>query len=167
MRRFGIFVILSFGFLFLASTRASAQSAHFIHTPTASLTNDYALAVSFKEAGLGDNQSVTETVTAVASGACACVTKNGNCPAAANKFPPVEVSGSGSFESTKNGSVTGTVTTDAPECQQISPASCPRGQTNTLVSITYTNIAITDVTNSVGPVATNPDTLSASNSACQ
>jgi hypothetical protein len=155
------------GFLLMASGMAFAQNPHFVGIPKASLTTDFAVAVKFKEAGLGANENINYTVSAQASGACACVTHNGNCPAAVNKFPPIQVTGEGTFNSGRNGSISGTITTDPPECQQISPASCPRGQTNTLVSIAYTNITIKDDTTSVGPVLTSPDTLSASNSTCQ
>ncbi len=167
MRIFGKSIGAMVGFILMASGIALAQNPHFVGTPKASLTDDFAVAVKFKEAGLGANQLINYTVSAQASGACACVTHSGNCPAAANKFPPTEVSGTGAFNSGKNGSISATITTDVPECQQISPATCPHGQTNTLVSITYTNITIKDDTTPVGPVPTSPDTLSASSSACQ
>jgi hypothetical protein len=91
------------------------------------------------------------------------VTHSGNCPAAAKKFPPTEVSGQGSFTSGKNGSISATVTTDVPDCLTVSPSTCPNGQTNTLVSISYSDIAITDTTTPVGPVATSPSALAATN----
>jgi hypothetical protein len=147
---------------------AWAQNPHFVGTPTASLTEDFALAVSFKEAGLGSNVQITYEVDATASGSCRCVTNSGTCPAAANKFPPTNVSGTGTFSSGKNGTISQTIETDAATCQQLSPSTCPGGQTNTLVSITYTDITITDETTPVGPVPTRPSTLSATdNSICQ
>jgi hypothetical protein len=151
------------GLLLTASGIAFAQNPHFVGTPKASLTDDFAVAVKFKEAGLGSNQRIDYLVSATASGSCACVTHSGNCPAAANKFPPTEVSGQGSFNSGKNGSISAIVTTDPPDCQQISPSSCPNGQTNTLISISYSDIAITDSTTPVGPVATSPNSLAATN----
>lgn len=167
MKTFVKYLGVLLGFLFTASGMAFAQNPHFIGTPQASLTEDFDLAVKFKEAGLGSNQLITYNVTATASGSCACVTHSGNCPAAANKFPPIGVLGTGTFSSGKNGTISQTIVAEEPECQQVSPATCPNGQTNTLVSITYTNIAITDTTTPVGPVPTSPDTLSASTSACQ
>lgn len=155
------------GLVLITSGAAFAQNPHFVGTPKASLTQDFALAVKFKEAGLGANENINYLVSAEASGACACVTKSGNCPSAANKFPPAEVTGTGTFNSGKNGSISGTITTDPPDCQQLSPATCPNGQTNSLVSITYAHIQITDTTTPVGPVPTSPDTLSVSTSACQ
>src|SRR5215469_8858141 len=80
--------------IFFFQGPARAQNAHFIHTPTATLQAEADdpvaedLAVAFKEAGVGDNVSITYNVNATASGSCACVTNSGNCPAAANKFPP-------------------------------------------------------------------------------
>src|SRR5215472_7106425 len=82
---------------------AYAVSPHFTGTPTASLkaeADDPAaldLAVDFKEAGLGTNQLITYNVTTTVSGSCACVTNSGNCPAAANKFPPTTVVTPGTF----------------------------------------------------------------------
>jgi hypothetical protein len=151
------------GLLLTSSGIAFAQNPHFVGTPKASLTADFAVAVQFKEAGLGSNQKIDYLVSATASGSCACVTHSGNCPNAANKFPPTEVSGQGSFTSGKNGSISATVTTDVPDCLTVSPSSCPNGQTNTLVSISYSDIAITDTTTPVGPVATSPNSLAATN----
>lgn len=147
--------------LLLGPGVAWAQNAHFVGTPKASFSDDYDLAVAFKEAGLGNNQNITYSVNATATGACACVTNSGNCPAAANKFPPTNVTGTATFNSGKNGSISQTIDTDPPTCQTLSPATCPRGQTNTLTSITYSDITITDTTTPVGPVATSPSSLSA------
>ena len=151
------------GFLLVASGIAFAQNAHFVGTPKASFTEDFDLAVAFKEAGLGNDALITYNVTATASGSCACVTHKGNCPAAANKFPPIGVLGTGTFSSGKNGAISQTIVTEEPECQQVSPATCPGGQTNTLVSLSYSNIQIEDTTTPVGPVPTSPSTLDAGN----
>jgi hypothetical protein len=154
-------VVALLGFLLVASGTAFAQNGHFVGTPKASLTEDFDLAVAFKEAGLGDNVSITYNVTATASGSCACVTKSGNCPAAANKLPPIGVLGTGTFSSGKNGSISQTIVTEEPDCQQVSPSTCPGGQTNTLVSLTYSDIKIEDTTTPVGPVPTSPSSLTA------
>jgi hypothetical protein len=158
-----LFRLSSFTVFFLSFiTTAFAQNAHFVGTPKASFTEDFDLAVAFKEAGLGSNVNIDYTVTATAEGSCACVTKSGNCPAAANKFPPTGVSGTGTFSSGKNGSITHTIVAEEPECQSVSPATCPHGQTNTLVSLTYTDITITDTTSDPNVSSpTSPTTLTA------
>jgi hypothetical protein len=121
------------------------------------------LAVAFKEAGLGDNVIVHYAVMTDVSGSCACVTNSGNCPSAANKFPPTTVVTPGMFNSGKNGNVVATIITEEPDCQQVSPATCPKGQTNTLVSLTYADITITDTDNHVGPVDTSPSSITVMN----
>jgi hypothetical protein len=157
--------LVTFALLLLQSV-ASAQSPHFVGTPTASFTEDFDLAVAFKEAGLGSAVTIDYAVTATASGSCACVTKSGNCPAAANKIPPTTVGGTGSFTSTKAGNIVGTVVAEEPECQQVSPATCPGGQTNTLTSVSYSDITIEDTSTPVGPVPTKPSSLSATIFTC-
>ena len=161
MRTIGLTCLTFVAFALLLPGAASAQNPHFVGTPKAAFSQDFDLAVSFKEAGLGSNQQIDYLVSAIASGSCACVSHSGNCPAAANKFPPTNVTGTGTFSSGKNGTISQTIDTDPPECQSLAPASCPHGQTNTLVEITYSNITITDTTTPVGPVSTTPSTLSA------
>jgi hypothetical protein len=165
----GLLSIFATFALLLFQGVASAQNAHFVGTPKASLTEDFAaepaetvkddLAVAFKEAGLGDNEQITYSVTATASGSCACVTNSGNCPAAANKFPPTGVSNTGTFNSGKNGTISQTINVEEPDCQQVTNATCPPGQTNTLVSLSYSNVAIEDTTTTVGPVTTSPSSI--------
>jgi hypothetical protein len=152
--------------LFALQSVASAQNPHFVGTPKASFSTDFDLAVAFKEAGLGANELITYETDATATGSCACVTKSGNCPSAANKFPPIEVTGTGTFSSGKNGTISQTIDSTPPTCQQLSPATCPGGQTNTLASITYSDITITDTTTTVGPVAASPSSLSATIFTC-
>jgi hypothetical protein len=144
---------------------ALAQNAHFVKTPTASFTEDFDILSTFKEAGVGNNVSITYNLTATATGACACVTKNGNCPQAANKIPPIGVLGTGTLESDKNGNIVGSLIAEEPECQQVSPATCPHGQTNTLTSISYSDITLTDTNNNVSSL-TKPSALSATIFSC-
>jgi hypothetical protein len=152
------------GFLMVASGVAFAQNAHFIGTPKASFVEDFDLAVAFKEAGLG-NTPVTYTATATAGGSCACVTHSGNCPAAANKFPPIGVTGTVTIPPARNGQITGTVIVEEPDCTQVAPSQCPNGQTNTLVSISYSDITLTDETDGVSS-GTSPTSLSATPATC-
>ncbi|MBA2751466.1 MAG: hypothetical protein H0U41_04400 [Actinobacteria bacterium] len=66
----------------------------------------------------------------------------------------------GTFTAAKNGNLVGSQTTLVPSASSLG-FSCPRGQTVTLVSVTYSNITITDSTSgataSLGSLSyTNP-----------
>ena len=75
-----------------------------------------------------------------------CFNKGGNHPQAANKETVNSpVVATGSFES-KNGRVRGTITTEPPSAGSF---SCPGGQRLELVSVSYTNLRLTDTTNGV------------------
>jgi len=94
------------------------------------------------------------------------VNGGGNCPNAANK---VTVSGSvtaaGTFASGKNGQITACLTLEAPEPPDPGKFSRPGGQTLTLSEISFSNITITDTTNSVTKTAT-PSATSATLLVC-
>jgi hypothetical protein len=145
MRKIGIIAVVSLMALAIAAVPALAQNEHFVRASAAlSGTN---LVVSFKEAGLGDNVTITETASATATATYVCVNRGGANPRAANKTTiTAPESASGRFESGKNGTITGTLTLTPP-----GPGSftCPSGQSRELASVTYTNVAITDTTNGV------------------
>ena len=131
--------------LCLAATAAGAASPHFIFAD-ASVDNDGHLIVSWKEAGLGDNQLIDYEATADASGFYACINGGGKHPQAANKEAfEGPVVGTGTFASGKNGQITASLDVDPPP----SPLDCPNGQRLVLACVTYTNITLTDTTNGV------------------
>lgn len=141
---------------------ALAASPHFVRGPTSSIDNDGNLTVSWKEAGLGDTVNVAYEASADAHALYQCVNHGGKCPAAANKeevFGPV--SASGSFASGKNGSITASLTMEPP------PATldCPGNQVIALVSVSYTDIALEDLTNGIVAVS-DPSSLSRSGPEC-
>jgi hypothetical protein len=104
------------------------------------------LTVDFKEAGLGTNQNITYVASADATATWVCVNKGGANPSAQNKTTVAgPVTASGTFSSGKNGQVTASLTVSPPP----SDISCPHGQSLELASVSYTNVAITDVTNGV------------------
>ena len=130
---------------FLVAPVAMAASPHFIRA-TASVDNDGNLEVSWKEAGLGDNQLIDYTASADANGFYACINGGGKHPKAANKEAfSGPVSGSGTFSSGKNGQITASLTIEPPP----SPLECPPGQRLVLACVTYSNIALTDTTNEI------------------
>ena len=141
---------------------AGATSPHFVRGPTASLDNDWNAVVSWKEAGLGNNQNITYTASAQASARYQCVNHGGRCPAAANKQDVTGlVSSTGTFNSGKNGSITASLTIEPPA----TTLACPGNQVVALVSVYYTDIQLSDDTNNLA-APTRPDELSASGPEC-
>ena len=148
-RRLPLFLAIGF-----VAAAASAGSAHFVRGPDASINSTNAnVTVTWKEAGLGDTTTVDYQATAVAAARYQCVNRGGKCPAASNKQDVMSnVSASGSFASGKNGAINGSLTFEPPE----GALNCPGGQVLKMVSASYTNIALSDLTNGVSAGAT-PD----------
>jgi len=147
--------------MFIAGGVAWAQNPHFIKV-TATLDDGNAV-VSWKEAGLGDNQRIDYVASADATATFHCVNGGGQCPNADNK---VTVSGpvtaTGTFTSGKNGQITASLTLEPPGAGSF---TCPSGQNLTLTEISYSNIKITDLTTGITQTAT-PSALSATLFVC-
>jgi hypothetical protein len=78
---------------------------------SASLNNDGSLTASFKEAGLGTNETVSIVLSADVSATYACINGGEKNPKAANKQTVSgPVAASGDFTSGKNGSVQDSLT---------------------------------------------------------
>jgi hypothetical protein len=126
---------------------ASAQSPHFIRASASGPNSAGQLLVSFKEAGLGNNQLITYVASADSTATYACINGGGNHPKAANKETVSgPVSATGTFSSGKNGTISRSLTLDPPSAGSF---SCPPGQRLVLAAVSYTNVAITDTTNDV------------------
>ena len=126
---------------------ASAASPHFVRVSASGPNSAGQLVVSFKEAGLGDNQLIAYRASADATATYACINGGGKHPQATNKESfagPVEATGT--FSSGKNGSISQSLTLSPP-----GPGSftCPPGQRRILADVSYTNVAIADTTNGV------------------
>jgi hypothetical protein len=122
-----------------------ATSPHFIKTSASGVNSDGSLTVSWKEAGLGNNQNITYLLHADASAVYACINHGGNHPQASNKETVSgPVSATGTFNSGQNGNITGSLTVNPP-----SPGSfsCPGNQKLVLASVSYTDVTLTDQTN--------------------
>ncbi|NUS60857.1 MAG: hypothetical protein HOQ01_07915 [Lysobacter sp.] len=147
----------------VVATAAIAANAHFVRGPDASLdTRTGAVTVSWKEAGLGTNVLVDYEASADATVKYQCVNKGGNCPAAANKQTVAgPVFAAGTFASGKNGSITASLTFDPPPAT----LNCPGGQRRALVSVSWSGIALSDVTNGV-TAAASPSSLSMAGPEC-
>jgi hypothetical protein len=145
LRRSLLVVLTTIFALGLGTQAAFADSPHFVRA-SASISGT-SLTATFKEAGLGTNETVSITLNATATATYVCVNGGGSNPSAANKTTvTAPVSATGTFTSGKNGSVVGSLTVTAP-----GPGSftCPPGQTLSLASVTYTDVSLTDTTNNV------------------
>ena len=132
---------------------AVAASPHFIRSSASGPNAQGNLTVSFKIAGLGDNQTITVTTTADATAVYACRNNGGNFPSDPKKTTVSgPVSASGNFTSGKNGSVSGTLTLQPPA----TTLSCPGGQRRVLVSVSYSNVTVSGG----GDTASIPGTFS-------
>lgn len=126
---------------------ASAQSPHFVRASASGPNSAGQLLVSFKEAGLGDNQLIRYVASADSTATYACINGGDKHPQAKNKETVSgPVSATGTFRSGKNGSISQTLTIDPPSAGSF---SCPPGQRLVLASVSYTDVAITDTTNDV------------------
>jgi hypothetical protein len=124
-----------------------AVNPHFIGRAIATLLQNGDLQVSWKEAGLGNNQNIDYELSADATATFDCVNNGGQCPNAANKTTVSgPVSATGTFNSGQNGQITGSLTASAPGAGDF---TCPSGQTLTLSVVSYSNITLEDVTNGI------------------
>jgi hypothetical protein len=143
--------LLAFG-----AVNAVADSPSFKSATASGPAADGSLAVNFRETGLGNTPNpVNYTASADANALYACRNGGGNFPSDPKKKSETgTVTASGSFPNGKNGNVTGSLTLKPPA----STLSCPAGQSPVLVSVTYTNVKITDTDHSV--FASIPGTFS-------
>jgi hypothetical protein len=141
---------------------AMAGSAHYVRGPNASLGSS-AVTVTWKAAGLGDTTLVEYRADATGNARYQCVNHGGKCPSASNKQNVTgAVSAFGAFSSGKNGSITGSLTLDPPA----STLSCPGSQVAVLVSASFADIRLSDLTNGVLDVATTPSSLAFAGPEC-
>lgn len=147
----------------LAATAAFAGSPHFVRGPDASINSSNAnVTVSWKEAGLGDTVMVDYEASADSTARYQCVNRGGNCPAAANKQDVQgPVFANGSFASGKNGQITASLTFGPPP----GTLDCPGNQVLKMVSASFTNIALSDLTHDITATA-NPSALAQSGPEC-
>jgi hypothetical protein len=162
MRRRAISLLTLLVAVSITAGVALAQSPHFLNNRSdATINSDCQLVVSWKEAGLGDNQLITyQASSTLASATYACINGGGKHPQAANKeVVSGPLSCQGVFESGKNGQISGSLA-----CGPADPGSfsCPSGQDMILAACSYEGISLADTTNNV--VASGlPDSLSRCN----
>jgi hypothetical protein len=130
--------------------RICPTSPHFISATASVDSGTGALVVDFKEAGLGTNQLINYEVDATATGQYQWFNHGGNKPQGQPfQFGPITVSGTGSFDSGKNGNVTASITVSPPPPDQ-AVLDAGAGKNWTLeLTITWSNITLTDTTTPV------------------
>jgi hypothetical protein len=146
LRKLSVVLLAALLTLALSISVAFAVSPHFV-SATASVDSSGNLVVSWKEAGLGDNQLINYTASADATANYVCINGGGKHPSASNKETVSgPVSQSGSFNSGKNGNITASLTASPPGPGSF---SCPNGQTLAVASVTYSNVTLADTTNNI------------------
>jgi len=130
----------------VSATQAASGNPHFIKNASSATLSGANLTCNFKEAGLASGAVETITCTAQESVAYECVNGGGKNPSASNKHSFTRtVSRSGSFTADRNGNIVGTLTLAPLSASQVG-FSCPPGQTVTFVSVTYSDVSVTDAT---------------------
>jgi hypothetical protein len=144
MRKIGIIAVLSLMALAIAAVPALAGNAHFMKNATTATRSGNDLVVNFKETGLESGSIETITVSANATTTYSCVNGGGKVPSDAKKTKSTTpVSESGTFSADKNGNVRGSLTLSPPSAADVG-LTCPSGQRATLISVSYSNVKITD-----------------------
>jgi hypothetical protein len=147
--------------LALVATAAIAASPHFLRAPSASLGSPKVI-VKWSEVGLGITDSVNYVASATAAARYQCVNRGNNCPAASNKEDVLsDVNVGGTFAVDKNGRISEALVIPAPPGTLV----CPGNQRVGVVSVVFTNIRLTDVTNGVSS-PTNPSALTYNAAEC-
>jgi hypothetical protein len=148
LRKFGIIAVLSLMAVAFAAVPALAAqgNAHFIKNATGFTQSGTTLTVFFKESGLAAGSVETVQASATATTTYACVNNGGQIPDAANKqTTSTTVSKSGTFTADQNGNIVGSLTLAAPGPEE-NTLVCPPGQTETLQSVSFSNVTVTDLT---------------------
>ena len=140
--------------LALVATAAIAGHPHYLRAPSASLGSPKVI-VRWTEVGLGSVDSVNYVASATAAARYQCVNRGNNCPAASNKEDVLsDVSVGGTFAVDKNGRISASMIIPAPPATLV----CPGNQVVGVVSVVFTNITLTDLTNGLSS-PTNPSSL--------
>lgn len=161
MRRMLFLFALAFAVAAVAVPTAFAGNAHFIKSGSGATLQGANLKCFFKEAGLESGSIENVTCSATEDITYECVNNGGKNPSASNKRAfRTSGEGSGNFPADRNGNIQGDVTITAASAASLG-FSCPSGQTVTLVSVTYSNVTITD--NTSGATISIPGTFSFTN----
>lgn len=131
----------------LLSMTALAVSPHFITASASGPDSAGNLTVSWKEAGLGNNQQIMYTASADAKATFACINGGGKHPKASNKQTVSgPVTATGTFSSDKNGTISQHLQLNPPSAGSF---ACPSGQRFVQAFVSYTGVSIMDTTNEI------------------
>ena len=145
----------------LGATVAIARSPQFLRAPSASLGSPKVI-VGWTEVGLGNTDTVAYIASATAAARYQCVNRGNTCPAASNKEDVLsDVSVGGTFSVDKNGRISEALVIPAPPATLV----CPGKHVVGVVSVVFTNITLTDVTNGLSS-PTNPSSLTYNATEC-
>lgn len=109
--------------------------------------------VCFKETGL-HKKPVTYTITGNVTAAYACRNRGGQCPPGQDITIKDSVNSSATYTPDKYGVISTCIVLKVPKPEN---SPCPDDMALVLESVQWTKMAITDVTNMVGPVACTPN----------
>jgi hypothetical protein len=130
--------------LAFAAVPAFAASAHFIGTPTLTVSSNGSLSVSGKAAGLGDGPVTAQLSADTVTQTVQCRNHGGNI-APGQGTSSADVTGAPVTIAPHNGQITfRNVTLAAPALPTAEQAGCPNGKwTVELLSLEYTNVVLT------------------------
>lgn len=149
------------GLALVATAALALGNPKFLRAPSARLGSPKVI-VQWTEVGLGSVDSVNYTASATAGARYQCVNHGNRCPAASNKADVLaNVSVGGTFNVDKNGRISETLIIPAPPGNLV----CPGNQVVGVVSVVFTNITLTDVTNGLSS-PTNPSALTYNGAEC-
>jgi hypothetical protein len=148
MKRYLVIGVLALAALAFPSA-ASAQSGHFVGTPTCTDAGT-TVQCSGKVAGLGGT-TFTILVSAEGTASVTCTNPAGNV-APGQSFSTTVAGSSGPFPTPRNGQARFTVSSNAPSAP---PGSCP----NPKWTATVTDVAFTDATITLQEDSTVSDTI--------
>jgi hypothetical protein len=130
--------------------RINPTSPHFIGDASAVVDAAGTLTVSWKEAGLGNNQNIDYTMAAVATGQFQWFNHGGNKPQGQPfQFGPETLSASGTFNSGQNGNITASLSIAAPAPSQEVVDAGTSSNWVLQETVNYSDITLTDTTNGV------------------
>jgi hypothetical protein len=142
MKRLSILTLAMVAFAGFMAVPVFAQNAHFMNCSSSVNSGTGCITTSFRIAGLGAGASSTITAHTTATATWGCLNGGNQCPNANNKFTSSqELSGSVNVTAGHNGSASNSIT--------LCPAkpttfSCPPGQTLVLISVTYSDVTLTN-----------------------
>jgi hypothetical protein len=149
MKRYLLLLAVAAVAMLAFTPAASAQSGHFVGTPTCTDIGTQ-VQCSGKVAGLGGT-TFTITVSAPGTASVTCTNPGGNV-APGQSFSTTVTGTSGPFPTPRNGQARFTVTSDAPTAP---PGSCP----NPMWTATVTDVAFTTATITLSEDSTVSDTI--------